>query len=530
MALIKLIRNTLCVIIAMAALCSCNKTFSDSQFNKMYELNERGTIVFKGSINNKDYAAFINKYSPTNISGHSFLLDGNDNDTTAFYLKKDNNTLVFNQKGITSKYTIKKMSFSDDEVSGRLRHGLFEKIDFRFSRYYVPEYRECESKRYVETLFDVDTIKDVKYGEVEGYWTKTDYYADVNEILKGQGKTLNNQRLDLRMDIYLPHSDTLASRPLIMLMHGGAFYVGSKDDTPIKKWCSHFASLGYVSVSIDYRMGFRPAKRSIERAVYAAIQDSHAAMRYLVDNQHVYGIDTSMMFVGGTSAGAITALHLAFMNNDTRPESSYDGLFSDDMGPIESTGNNISTNFTIKGVADMWGAISDIHMIDSQDIPVIAFHGDIDDIVPFNHDYPFTKIGPLCKLLFNKMYGSSDIINRLKTNGVSNSNLFTLHNTGHSPHINSSREVNDVFYFIQDNMDPFFHDITVCNDILADGNVFRLKNLNSSNVTWQAAGGLILENSGNEVTIAWFSNAPEHIVRASGTIRGAGFTYEMNVK
>ena len=184
MALIKLIRNTLCVIIAMAALCSCNKTFSDSQFNKMYELNERGTIVFKGSINNKDYAAFINKYSPTNISGHSFLLDGNDNDTTAFYLKKDNNTLVFNQKGITSKYTIKKMSFSDDEVSGRLRHGLFEKIDFRFSRYYVPEYRECESKRYVETLFDVDTIKDVKYGEVEGYWTKTDYYADVNEILK----------------------------------------------------------------------------------------------------------------------------------------------------------------------------------------------------------------------------------------------------------------------------------------------------------------------------------------------------------
>ena len=185
MALIKLIRNTLCVIIAMAALCSCNKTFSDSQFNKMYELNERGTIVFKGSINNKDYAAFINKYSPTNISGHSFLLDGNDNDTTAFYLKKDNNTLVFNQKGITSKYRIKKMSFSDDEVSGRLRHGLFEKIDFRFSRYYVPEYRECESKRYVETLFDVDTIKDVKYGEVEGYWTKTDYYADVNEILKG---------------------------------------------------------------------------------------------------------------------------------------------------------------------------------------------------------------------------------------------------------------------------------------------------------------------------------------------------------
>ncbi|MCQ2307587.1 MAG: alpha/beta hydrolase [Bacteroidales bacterium] len=60
-------------------------------------------------------------------------------------------------------------------------------------------------------------------------------------------------------------------------------------------------------------MGFLPFKRNIKRAGYAAIQDAHAAMRYLVENQSVYGIDTSMMFVGGTSAGATTALHLAFM-------------------------------------------------------------------------------------------------------------------------------------------------------------------------------------------------------------------------
>ncbi|MGN0033408.1 MAG: alpha/beta hydrolase [Candidatus Limimorpha sp.] len=526
----KLITKVLCTIIAAASLCSCNKKFSDTQFNKIYDVNSDGEIVFVGNINNKEYAAFITKYSSTNLVGYSFLLNGCDNDTIAFSISRDGKNLIFKQNGIADKFRIKKIAVSGNDVRGRLRRGFFEKTEFKFSRYHIPEYKTNVLERYAESLFEVDTIKNVKYGEADGYWTESAYDIDAYKILKGQGKTLINQRLDLKMDIYLPHSDTLEKRPLVMLIHGGAFYVGNKEDIPIKKWCSHYASLGYVSVSIDYRMGFRPAKRSIERAVYSAIQDAHAAMRFLVDNQSVYGIDTSMIFIGGTSAGAITALHLAFMNNQTRPGSSYARIFSDDMGQIESSGNNISADFTIKGVVDMWGAISDINMIDSQQIPVIAFHGDYDDIVPFGYDYPFKKIGSLNKFLFDKMYGSYDIVNRLKTNGVTNSQLYTLHNMGHSPHIDSEREVNDVFYYIQDNLDPFFHDITVSNEILRDGNVYKLKDNNSMGVSWHAEGGFILENSDNEVRIAWFTNAPSHTIKSSGLIRGAGFTCELNIK
>lgn len=58
-----------------------------------------------------------------------------------------------------------------------------------------------------------------------------------------------------------------------------------------------------MTASIDYRIGFLPTMASIGRAGYRAVQDAHAATRCLVAHQEEYGIDTSMIFVGGASAG-----------------------------------------------------------------------------------------------------------------------------------------------------------------------------------------------------------------------------------
>lgn len=393
----------------------------------------------------------------------------------------------------------------------------------------IPEYIEYDSQRYQEPLFEVDTITDVKYGSVYGYWTSSYYDYDVDDILEGIVKTLSKQPLDLYMDVYLPKNDTLNKRPLVMFIHGGAFYIGGKDDLSMQTWCSHYASLGYVAVSIDYRMGFHPTKRSIERAGYAAVQDAHAAMRYLVENQVGYGIDTSMMFVGGTSAGAITALHLAFMTKETRPESSFESLMSNDMGEIEKSGNKIDKTFTIKGVVDMWGAVYNISMIDSKKIPVVAFHGDADDIVPYGYDYPFYEIGNKRKLLFNKVYGSSVIVEHLLRNGVDNSIMYTLHDKSHSPHVDNDRCLNDVFYYIQDRMDAFLYDLTTDVEITAEGNNYCLNNRYAYDVTWRVDGGYIKKYSDNIINVEWLCETLEHNVYASGKIRGTGFVKKINV-
>ena len=62
---------------------------------------------------------------------------------------------------------------------------------------------------------------------------------------------INEVPLDLHLDVFRPLDDTLEKHPLVMLVHGGAFCFGSKDDRSITQWCQHLASLGYVTASID---------------------------------------------------------------------------------------------------------------------------------------------------------------------------------------------------------------------------------------------------------------------------------------
>ena len=238
-----------------------------------------------------------------------------------------------------------------------------------------------------------------------------------------------------------------------MLMHGGSFYFGSRQDNAITQWCRHFASLGYVTASIDYRIGYFPTMQNIERAGYRALQDAHAALRFLVANQEKYGIDTSLIFVGGTSAGAITALNLAYLTNDTRPISTYD------LGNIETNGNNLTTKFSIKGIVDMWGAITDTCLMRGHHESILAFHGDADNIISYGYDYPFGKAGDIKKLLTNKMYGSTYIVNYAKRHGQK-AKLYTLEGLSHAPHKDRlTMELNENFYFIQDKMTEFLYQI-----------------------------------------------------------------------
>ena len=307
--------------------------------------------------------------------------------------------------------------------------------------------------RYREPQFSVKTKYGIPFAEVNGYWTTLEENTYSAEKIFKMGQATTERTLDLRLDLYLPKNDTLTHRPLIMLMHGGSFYYGSRKDNAIIQWCRHFASLGYVTASIDYRIGFVPSMQNIERAGYRALQDAHAALRFLVANQEKYGIDTSLIFVGGTSSGAITALNLAYLTNETRPVSTYD------LGNIETSGNNLTNEFSIKGIVDMWGAITDTCLMKGHQESILAFHGDADNTVSYGYDYPLGIAGDIRKLLTNKMYGSYCIVNYAKKHGQK-AKLYTLKGLGHAPHKDRmTLELNKNFYFIQDKMTEFLYQI-----------------------------------------------------------------------
>ena len=390
----------------------------------------------------------------------------------------------------------------------------------------APAFQDFGNRRYQDSLFAVEEIRDICYANSPGYW------SEINDTVKTMGKLLRvvdvrrTVPLDLLLDIYRPQNDTLEKHPLVMMIYGGAYYFGSKEDVKITNLCRHLASLGYVVASIDHRLGFFPGKVGIERAAYRAVQDAHAAMRFLVSNHEDYCIDTSMIFVGGSSSGAVTALSLAFMPNESRSKYTRKGLFRSDLGDIDTCGNALRTDFHIKGVVDMWGAIADTSYIHGHDISILAFHGDEDDIMPYGHDRPFSVARPVNRLAADSMFGASCIVDRATKLGYQ-ARLVTFEGYKHMPHVDpKTKVINDNFYVVRDTMAEFFHDIIVPQKPEIEGEdghyYVRPYPLKAS---WLVEGGVILSAENNTVEVAWIENAPKRSLTVSVLLPyGVGLT------
>ncbi len=393
-------------------------------------------------------------------------------------------------------------------------------------------------ERYKKELYQIDVLKNVTFARVKGHWdsyvTDNESYFDV--FKKGITSTLTTKDLELKMDIYQPRNAGSQPRPFLLVIHGGAFYIGDKESLPIVQFCKYFASLGYTTASINYRLGFLPSKNSVERTGYNAVQDAHAAMRFMVENRDKFQIDTSLIFVCGTSAGAITSLNLAFMQNEARPESTKGGFLSSDLGLIESSGNLLTNTFTIKAVGNMWGAVNDLNHLRSRNTAVVSFHGDKDRIVPYGYDYPFEIVSKnIGKAVFGKMYGSSEIHRMLKRLNR-REKLYTFEGFDHEPHVDTKGQPNSIHQFIKTNMAEFFYIelVPVPIDILRNSEnlqYFSINESNISNILWGIEGGFIISTQNNNARIVWKSDALIKSISVSGRYtNGASFFKTLEMK
>ena len=322
----------------------------------------------------------------------------------------------------------------------------------------------------------------------------------------------------LRMDIYQPAADNQMKRPLILMLHGGAFILGDKATEPIQTMAYNFASKGYVVASVNYRMGFNMAsKSSLERAAYRAVQDARAALRYLSANATTYRIDPDWVFLAGSSAGAITALNVAFMKEDERPESSRRNLFRAqlDLEGLDESTNNIVGDYTIRAVVNLWGAVSDTNLIDKNErIPVLSIHGDADKILPYNYSYPFLELDTsITSYIVSKLYGSYTIHKRLQSLGIP-SELITLHNAGHEPQyeLGMHRLVMDTV--LTRSTDFFFKTMFNFPELTGPRQIamgmsaatYSISPQDKVSYYWQVDGGKIVPGSAkNTVKVAWLA-------------------------
>lgn len=214
---------------------------------------------------------------------------------------------------------------------------------------------------------------------------------------------------ELTFHFFEPVNDTLQYRPMLIAIHGGAFVAGDKENEDMLDFCRIFAQHGYVTATIQYRLGMNAFNvSSSERAVYRGIQDGRAAIRYFRENAEVYGIDTNNIYMIGSSAGAFIGLHNLYLNEESEIPLSATST-DPSLGGLDEINPTLRHSSQSNGLIALWGALRDTALIKATDptVPIFLVHGTNDDVVPFDVGPPFGAS------FYPDTYGSNPINNRL---------------------------------------------------------------------------------------------------------------------
>ena len=244
-----------------------------------------------------------------------------------------------------------------------------------FSLFFLSAFSQT---RYVDSLFTATRHADIEYGQ-----------------------NVDNQDSlwHLLMDVYEPTSDTAQLRPIIFFVHGGSFIGGDRNDQSLNKTAQFFTKKGYVTANIEYRLeqsrlataylNFADANNWY-RAITRATQDLKAAIRYIkkdvATNGNQYKVDTTKIFIYGSSAGAITALHTAYLDDTAEMRNSVFKSSYRALGGLDGNSGNPGYSLSgIKAIISCSGAIqSPDWLSNNTDIAYLAFHNTIDPVVPFD--------------------------------------------------------------------------------------------------------------------------------------------------
>ena len=417
------------------------------------------------------------------------------------------------------------------KLMNKKRRFLFFRSKAEFDLTVRPAVIAIPTERYQEEVFDdIEVKSDILYGKAMGYWIRSPYSDDPYVVTLGKGliKSFKDQELlDLKLDLYYSKTDLLKNRPCVLLIHGGAFYIGSKESVCENALATSLAKRGYFVASIDYRLGFKPTPADIEMSAYRAIQDAHAALRFLAHHSMGIGIDPNQIYVGGTSAGAVASLNVAFMDNDERParilENEKKGLVS----KIEESGNRFTETFAIKAVANMWGAVSDLNIIDPDEkIPVLSIHGTHDDVVPFEYDFPFRNSLMINRMIMDKMYGSKSIHDRLNYLGIRN-RLIALPGLGHEPELETYNKLNSYIDTLTSNITQFFYEETAPSILLPASQLSVSANSPLKSIYYEVSNGTVVEvlavggvkanRFPADATVIWFDRAENRKLKIIST-------------
>ncbi len=200
------------------------------------------------------------------------------------------------------------------------------------------------------------------------------------DIAYGSGTTAGGS-IALLLDVYRPQLACDAPRPTVVFVHGGGFTGGSRKGTNVEAIGQELTRRGINLLSISYRLqGDNPVISSefaaFERdfqalntssspaqitAFSAAVEDAVRALRWAVSNAGTYCIDPDRFGVWGGSAGAITAMHVAYSLDE----------YAIPRPPV-------------RVAVDYWGALLRVSDLEIGEPPLFVLHGTADATVAYS--------------------------------------------------------------------------------------------------------------------------------------------------
>ena len=180
---------------------------------------------------------------------------------------------------------------------------------------------------------------------------------------------------NLQADIYRPNSSALA--PTVLVIPGGGWSSGARDDGYVKEICEHLQAAGYAAVSVSYRL-------APEWRFPAQLDDMSEAVRWLATQGAEHGLDTSSIAVWGYSAGAHLASLLAMQPQALPIAAVIAGGIPADLR--EWPNSNMVKDLLGKSrdeAPELWAVASPVTEVSAQTPPYFLYHGRLDTMVSY---------------------------------------------------------------------------------------------------------------------------------------------------
>jgi len=187
----------------------------------------------------------------------------------------------------------------------------------------------------------------------------------------------------LLLDAYVPTTPG-DRRPGVVLVHGGAWRGGDKDEFAVE--ARRLAALGWVAFSVNYRLDARPA-------LPAEVDDVQTAVRWVREHASEYGVDPARIGALGASAGGHLVAMLATVGEGPLDDGARIRSAVSWSGPMDLTrlaGDPRVGGLTVGLLAcrasacpDQWSLASPVGHVEATDAPLLLINS-TDELVPLD--------------------------------------------------------------------------------------------------------------------------------------------------